>query len=189
MTIKILASNNLDTSLWDIVDSIENNGDSACCLSIGFANNSESKIVTFNDLNFGYSILDSEENLLISDTFPKGSEKYIQTDLDYLIHSNFILAHNKNYKIKFWAQNNGIFSESIYELNTPIPEKPFQSWTWNEDINCWNNPVDHPSDGLIYAWNEDNLEWVIDDKHPILGPYIINQDTNKWESIIDYNIE
>jgi hypothetical protein len=40
-----------------------------------------------------------------------------------------------------------------------IPPKPFDSWILNEDTCQWEAPIDYPSDGLVYAWNEDNLDW------------------------------
>lgn len=40
-----------------------------------------------------------------------------------------------------------------------IPPKPFPSWTLNEDSCLWDSPVPYPSDGKMYTWNEDILNW------------------------------
>lgn len=41
-----------------------------------------------------------------------------------------------------------------------IPPKPFESWTLNEDTCLWNPPVAYPTDGIMYTWSEDDLDWV-----------------------------
>lgn len=40
-----------------------------------------------------------------------------------------------------------------------IPPKPFNSWTLNEDLCIWKSPVEYPSDGKLYLWNEEILNW------------------------------
>ena len=40
-----------------------------------------------------------------------------------------------------------------------IPPKPYASWTLNEDTCLWDCPVAYPSDGAMYAWNEDAQQW------------------------------
>jgi hypothetical protein len=40
-----------------------------------------------------------------------------------------------------------------------IPPKPFESWVFNEETCGWNSPIDYPSDGYLYLWNEDTLSW------------------------------
>ena len=42
-----------------------------------------------------------------------------------------------------------------------IPPKPFASWTLNEDTCLWNAPTPMPTDGQIYAWNEDTTSWEL----------------------------
>lgn len=41
-----------------------------------------------------------------------------------------------------------------------IPPKPFDSWTLNESTCLWEAPVDHPTDGTICEWDEENQQWV-----------------------------
>jgi hypothetical protein len=47
------------------------------------------------------------------------------------------------------------------EKDAFIPPKPYNSWTLNEDSCLWEPPVVYPTDGNIYAWDEDLLNWVL----------------------------
>ena len=40
-----------------------------------------------------------------------------------------------------------------------IPPKPFDSWTLNETTCIWEAPVDYPSDGKDYEWDESSTSW------------------------------
>ena len=40
-----------------------------------------------------------------------------------------------------------------------IPPKPFASWVLDEDTCQWNAPVERPTDGKSYIWNEETLSW------------------------------
>ena len=41
-----------------------------------------------------------------------------------------------------------------------IPPKPFDSWTLSETTCHWEAPIEYPTDGNLYNWDEDNQEWV-----------------------------
>jgi hypothetical protein len=45
------------------------------------------------------------------------------------------------------------------ERDVFISPKPFHSWELDEDTCRWVAPIPYPTDGLIYAWNEDSLDW------------------------------
>jgi hypothetical protein len=45
-----------------------------------------------------------------------------------------------------------------------ISPKPYNSWVLNEDTCLWLPPVEIPTDGKTYSWNEESLEWVSLDK-------------------------
>ena len=51
----------------------------------------------------------------------------------------------------------GYYYDSIRDAF--IPPKPFPSWTLNEESCLWDSPVPYPSDGKMYTWNEDILNW------------------------------
>ena len=41
-----------------------------------------------------------------------------------------------------------------------IPPKPFPSWKLNYDTFLWDTPVEKPTDGKIYHWDENNVQWI-----------------------------
>ncbi len=41
-----------------------------------------------------------------------------------------------------------------------LPPKPFSSWLLNEETCLWEAPIERPSDGKVYTWNEDGQSWV-----------------------------
>jgi len=45
------------------------------------------------------------------------------------------------------------------ELEKFEPFKEFDSWTWNEQLFEWVAPVERPTDGRIYAWDEQGQRW------------------------------
>ncbi len=44
-------------------------------------------------------------------------------------------------------------------LDAFIPPQPFASWTLDEITAQWKAPVDYPTDGERYTWNEKTLTW------------------------------
>lgn len=45
------------------------------------------------------------------------------------------------------------------ERDAFIAQKPFNSWILNEDTCRWESPIPYPSDGKLYTWNEESLNW------------------------------
>jgi hypothetical protein len=48
-------------------------------------------------------------------------------------------------------------------LDAFIAPKPFESWILNEETCLWQAPVEYPSDGVTYFWNEERLDWELAD--------------------------
>jgi hypothetical protein len=48
-----------------------------------------------------------------------------------------------------------------FERDAFIAPKPFNSWVLNEETCRWVAPVDYPSDGISYLWNENQVNWEI----------------------------
>lgn len=42
-----------------------------------------------------------------------------------------------------------------------IPLQPYDSWTLNESSCLWEAPIDYPTDGQQYTWNEETTSWEI----------------------------
>ena len=40
-----------------------------------------------------------------------------------------------------------------------IPQKPYPSWTLNEESCLWEAPTPKPNDGKGYEWNEESQIW------------------------------
>ena len=40
-----------------------------------------------------------------------------------------------------------------------IAPKPYNSWVLDETTAQWKSPVDYPTDGKRYNWNEDTQSW------------------------------
>ena len=45
-------------------------------------------------------------------------------------------------------------------LDAFIPPKPFNSWLLDEETCQWKAPVDYPTDGKVYSWDEESKSWV-----------------------------
>ena len=67
-------------------------------------------------------------------------------------HLNGGTAFRKNYA--------GIGYTYDYARDAFIPPKPFPSWTLNSNTCLWDPPVEMPSDGKLYLWDEENQTWV-----------------------------
>lgn len=47
------------------------------------------------------------------------------------------------------------------ERDAFIPPKPYDSWVLNEETCVWYSPVEYPTDGLNYRWDEDLVNWEL----------------------------
>jgi hypothetical protein len=65
-------------------------------------------------------------------------------------------SYNNNYR-KNYAGVGFYFDE---DRNAFIPPKPFESWILDEDTCQWQAPVDYPTDGPMYTWDEETQNWV-----------------------------
>lgn len=62
---------------------------------------------------------------------------------------------------------------STYDASTGImskPPKPFDNWVWT-DLNRWEPPIEYPSDGKLYNWNQVETRWDLEDQETI-APYL-----------------
>jgi hypothetical protein len=57
-----------------------------------------------------------------------------------------------------WVENNGEKVEETSTFNSPSPEKPFASWTWNGTTKTWNAPIPRP-ENVVKEWNEELGQW------------------------------
>lgn len=40
-----------------------------------------------------------------------------------------------------------------------IPPATYESWVLNEQTCLWEPPIEYPTDGLMYEWNENEKDW------------------------------
>jgi hypothetical protein len=64
-------------------------------------------------------------------------------------------SYNNNYR-KNYAGVGHYFDEARDAFIAP---KPYDSWTLNEETCRWQAPTPYPTDGLLYSWDEDELNW------------------------------
>lgn len=129
-------------------------------LKIGFRQNGELP-VSFDSMAFGYAIYDGNDKIR-ENRNPLGNINYVSTEEDY-IYSTVIdgLVPGKKYTMSVWFQNNEKISEEDFEFSLPLPEKPYPSWIYNNELNQWESPVPYPQEkGLGYIWDEDNAKWT-----------------------------
>ena len=48
-------------------------------------------------------------------------------------------------------------------LDSFIAPQPYPSWKLDKRNSQWKAPIAHPTDGLYYFWNEENLNWELSD--------------------------
>jgi hypothetical protein len=89
------------------------------------------------------------------DTFVDSSPgEWIQTSYNTSggVHANGRTPLRKNYA------GIGYTYDSVRDAF--IPPSPYASWVLNEDTCLWDCPVEYPTDGSTYSWDEDNQQWV-----------------------------
>ena len=79
--------------------------------------------------------------------------EWIQTSYNTYggVHANGKIPLHKNYAGIGYTFDGVGFAEP----------QPYESWTLNDKTYLWESPVPYPTDGKLYHWNEEDLEWVI----------------------------
>ena len=73
---------------------------------------------------------------------------------------NTIGGQHLNGKTPFRKNYAGIGYTYDFGRDAFIPPKPFPSWTLDSNTCLWVAPVEMPSDGKLYTWDEENQIWV-----------------------------
>lgn len=73
------------------------------------------------------------------------------------IHKEGGTPYRKNYA--------GIGYTYDSERDAFIPPKPYESWMLNEDSCLWEPPIEYPNDGNHYIWNEEMIQWVLEEEY------------------------
>lgn len=64
-------------------------------------------------------------------------------------------SYNNNYRKNYAGV--GYYFDEVRDAF--IPPKPFDSWVLDEETCQWQAPVPYPTDGLMYNWVEDYVNW------------------------------
>ena len=68
-----------------------------------------------------------------------------------------------------------------------IVPQPFHSWTLDSNFD-WQPPTPYPTDGKVYEWNEEHVQWdcIINTPYPDDGQlYQWNEETTSWDLITE----
>ena len=103
----------------------------------------------------------NQNNIVVTVTVGKD-----ETELIDGLDTETYYALNTPYKVKRTSYNNKIrfnyagIGYSYDEVRDAfIPPKPFNSWLLDEATCQWEAPIPMPTDGKMYQWNEDDLNW------------------------------
>jgi hypothetical protein len=107
-----------------------------------------------------YAYLD-ENNIVVAVTVGKD-----ETELINGLDTETYYAQGTPYRVKRTSYNGKIRKNyagvGFYFDETRdafIPPKPYDSWVLDEETCRWQAPIAYPTDGLMYQWNESDLNW------------------------------
>lgn len=152
---KLIAIDNFKTGNWSLT--VKDLASHYADLFIGFTN--EAPVVEFTNLKFGFE-LRQDDNIKQYGVFPPAGVKYIRTDQDYVEVVRLKFKPDQTYTLWLWCENNAQRFEHEFQLETPVPDQPYDSWTW--DGEQWNSPVPYPEGTGVYWWDEESGQWVED---------------------------
>lgn len=92
--------------------------------------------------------------LVVPDAQEHRGHEYLSVDLGLggtWVQTSYNARIRKNYA--------GIGYTYDQERDAFIPPKPFKSWLLNEDSCQWEAPVEYPTDGVMYEWDENAKDW------------------------------
>jgi hypothetical protein len=109
-----------------------------------------------------YAFLD--ENNVVTEVIVGIDETELIEDLDpETWYGNFkgMVCKRTSYNGKIRKNYAGIGYTYDEVLDSFIPPQPYPSWKLDKRNSQWKAPKAYPDDGLIYFWNEENLNWEL----------------------------
>jgi len=107
-----------------------------------------------------YAYLD-DNNIVVAVTVGKDETELINgldTETYYAQGTPYTVkrtSYNNNYR-KNYAGIGYTYDEARDAFIAP---KPYESWLLDEETCRWEAPITYPTDGLMYSWNESDLNW------------------------------
>jgi len=112
--------------------------------------------VYFDGLSFEVSIRETEEIF----QYPLDDAEYFFSDQEFLESGQFLgLVPGESYTLDVKVTESGKTFEKSLPFTAPLPEKPFESWTYSKEAQEWIPPKPYPEDEKLYVWLEDSQEW------------------------------
>jgi hypothetical protein len=141
---------------WDIIPNSITRNDNL--LAISFVAGSGLSMAKFNSLSFGFE-LKLNNQIIAEENYPKSGQNYESADSNPLEYAKLILAPGKEYDLYVYAENAGRRTETSIKFLVPLPDKPYNSWTWDDETMEWLAPLPQPKD-FPHEWNESTQSWV-----------------------------
>ena len=92
--------------------------------------------------------------IVIDDAFEENGKSYINNELG--LSGEWIqTSYNDNFRGNFAGV--GYDYDKVNDVF--IAPQPYPSWILDENWK-WVSPIPYPTDGLLYEWDEDNLNWI-----------------------------
>lgn len=101
------------------------------------------------------------QTIVTDNNDPNGDEGY-QWIMDNLGGNWIQTSYNGNFRKQYGYP--GYTYDA--ERDAFIPPKIFPSWTLNEDTCKWEPPTPYPTDGAVYFWEEETLNWELEPIQP-----------------------
>lgn len=91
--------------------------------------------------------------------YEDNEEAISETVFPFLVERHFVknLYPDEEYTLQLMFKNRREVIESTFTFKTPKPEKPFDSWVWDNSLKEWTAPVTPPS----LVWDEVSQQWII----------------------------
>jgi len=90
---------------------------------------------------------------------PPTGMRYEQTDQDVLATARAQWLPDQAITARAWCKTSaGHEVTADASFVAPRPPQPYPSWAWAD--RHWVAPVPYPSDGGMYQWDEDALDWM-----------------------------
>jgi hypothetical protein len=92
--------------------------------------------------------------LVVADEQEHRGQEFLANDLGlggFWIQTSYNARIRKNYA--------GIGYQFDPVRDAFIAPQPYASWLLNEETCQWEAPIEYPTDGLMYSWDETTTDW------------------------------
>jgi hypothetical protein len=150
---KLIITTNIDTGDVSVVEqSLKEN-------TVDLLFKFEGTEINYSSLNFGCTV-QKEDTEVLTKSYPLQNTVYVNNFQEFLETFTLDLIPETRYTFNIWVVYNGNLIRATKEIVTPLPEKKYNSWVWDSNNKKWLAPMQYPSDGKTYDWDDENSIWV-----------------------------